>query len=750
MPAPLANQPNNSASAGPTEPRGRDEPTVYLEPAAPIPAVALTTHGSPAPSQTTRAYQILCEIGRGGMSVVSLARDTKLGRFVALKRLGAIWRAQPEMQERFQREARLIASLSHIHIVRLFDVGEDAEGPFLVMEYVPGPAKSVLPDRPPPSLNLEQKVEQNRGPLWPREAVSIVRKLCGAVDYAHRHGVIHRDLKPSNILLDEFGEPRVVDFGLACHATPADAALTATGTRLLSLGFGAPEQELDAGLATACSDVYSLGGVLYFCLTGENPRFFRDSRVVDYLRPAMLKALDRDPAQRWRTPADFAEALAESVADYLSPVSDVGMWRCKWCNALNPLSARHCHQCQWDGMEACPECKGETRVGVRFCASCGTDIKAFEDLRTLAQRLRDYRRQRDFSRLQESAEAAGQFQARGPRGRELLRRIHELGDTASWAQQRKEVIGQAITAAMQQEQYEVARERLNEYDLLAESDEFDDLRREIPWRLAERDIVAVCQEGNRARALLGEHRLHDARAAVEKAREGRLRLTRVEAQHPELQSLFTATGSSATSAFADELARSTADIDTITQALAAAETQLERLRAAASAALAAQDYERCLALCREARAITTGPSPMDVLERQASEAHHHVRRLLGDAEQALAAGRISQATHIGRLILKHHQITCGDAQALLDRIAHRQRKRRAAAAVVLALLLVLLYPLSMGPVYRAITDGRLPSVAAISRAESFYAPIRWLHARTPLHGPLDAYLNLWGAPPPEN
>jgi serine/threonine protein kinase len=88
---------------------------------------------------------------------------------------------------------------------------------------------------------------------------------------------------------------------------------------MLSLGYAAPEQETDPGMADERSDVYSLGGILYFCLTGENPRFFRDSRIPDYLRPMLLKALEQDPRQRWPSARDFAEVLAQSAGDFLSP-----------------------------------------------------------------------------------------------------------------------------------------------------------------------------------------------------------------------------------------------------------------------------------------------------------------------------------------------------------------------------------------------------------------------------------------------
>ncbi len=736
---PVATPANGSATL--LLPRsGRADATVHLDAPTAAPGTAV---GGAAPA----AYEILCEIGRGGMSVVYLARDPKLGRHVALKRLGPAVLANPVMKERFLREARLVAALNHIYIVRLFDCDEDDKGPYIVMEYVAGPGKPFAPDWPPPSLNLDQKVEHGNGPLTPRAAVTLVKKLCLAMDYAHRHGVIHRDLKPSNVLLDEHGEPRIADFGLARGTTTESLKLTLTGTRLLSLGYAAPEQEEDTSLADERADIYSLGGILYFCLTGENPRFFRDSRVPDYLRPVILKAMERDPRLRWPTARDFGEVLAQSAGDYLSPQTDPGMWRCKWCNALNAVAQRFCSQCDWDGLERCPECEGETRVGVRFCGGCGTDIKTFEDMRTLINRLRDFRRQKDFARIKDAMEGLLRFQPRGDKGRDLVREIQELGETADWALRRKDELGQTITEALSRQNYEEVRDRLSEYDVLDDSNAFGKLRGELPWRIAERDMLGLRTDLTAARERFAGRELAACRSMLEDVKVRRMRVLRLESQYPLLKGALVPSetaGAEPPGEFASTLAAIAKDSARLETDLTEAEETSARLVREVQEAARNQDYDRCLEAGRRLRELTADATPADEALRKAAETAQQIATITGLAEQALKDRHYRLAERMARDILDRYKRDSETAKALLPRIAGARRRWYGSLLGAGVGCLSLLYVLSLGPVYYLNVNRDMDFGASFEDLHRFYTPVYWLYDHTLLAAPLHAYSAHWG------
>ena len=205
-------------------------------------------------------YELLEKIGDGGMGVVYLARDRKLARFVAIKRLHRSALTRANLRERFFREAKAIAALTHVHIVHVYGLSDDHHGPYIAMEYVAGP-REYSPDKTPPRPFTLADLVHRKGPLSLGRAMDLILKLCDAVGYAHENGVIHRDLKPSNVLLGEDGDPKIVDFGLARRTSPEDSQLTVPGERMLSLGYGAPEQEMDASLSDERADVYGLGAL---------------------------------------------------------------------------------------------------------------------------------------------------------------------------------------------------------------------------------------------------------------------------------------------------------------------------------------------------------------------------------------------------------------------------------------------------------------------------------------------------------
>ena len=266
-------------------------------------------------------YQVIEEIGRGGMATVFRALDPSLKRDVAIKVLPSYMSEDPSFVDRFSQEAQAVAGLVHPNIIRVFDFGEDKGFSFIVMEYVSG---GTLVDR------LDR-------PLEVSEAVEFIGPLGEALQYAHGQGVVHRDIKPSNVLLNEAGRPILADFGLA-RMLEGSAYLTQAGEVLGTAEYMAPEQGLGRQ-ADQRSDLYSLGIVTYQMLVGHTP--FKadtpsatlmahihqpvpfpddlDPAVVPGLAPVLMRALAKEPDDRYETPLELTQALESVLND--SPVA---------------------------------------------------------------------------------------------------------------------------------------------------------------------------------------------------------------------------------------------------------------------------------------------------------------------------------------------------------------------------------------------------------------------------------------------
>jgi eukaryotic-like serine/threonine-protein kinase len=256
-------------------------------------------------------YRLGRSLGHGGMSTVHLARDETLGRDVAIKRLTEQLSGDEVFRERFMREARTAAGLSHPNIVGVFDVGEEGGIPYIVMECVEG-------------RTLADLLAEN-GPLDPDRTVDLILQACAGLEHAHAAGLVHRDIKPQNLLVRDDDTLKIVDFGIA---RPVDGTqLTLAGTILGTAAYLAPEQALGERV-TAAADLYSLGAVTYELLSGRPPYEFESlaelpvkqregppppiDGISEELQDAVRRCLAPDPADRPASAAALAHELAQA------------------------------------------------------------------------------------------------------------------------------------------------------------------------------------------------------------------------------------------------------------------------------------------------------------------------------------------------------------------------------------------------------------------------------------------------------
>ena len=258
-------------------------------------------------------YELEELVEHGGMSTVYRGRDRLLERTVALKVLHPHFLDDPEYVERFRREARAVAQLSHPHIVGVIDRGQADGQQFIVFEYVEGE-------------NLKQLLERS-GPLPVSQVIELGTQIADALAFAHAHGLVHRDVKPQNVLLDHAGDAKVTDFGIA-RSLDVEHGFTQTGTVLGTSNYLSPEQAAGAAV-TPATDVYSLGVVLYELLAGEVP-FHGDNLVAVAMKhvtehaPSLLdhrtdipprlaraveRALEKHPDSRFPSMDAFATEL---------------------------------------------------------------------------------------------------------------------------------------------------------------------------------------------------------------------------------------------------------------------------------------------------------------------------------------------------------------------------------------------------------------------------------------------------------
>ena len=339
--------------------------TLEMKPSGPVltpPAIGVTAGGAASAAageaprkhissadlgavRTIGPYELLEEVARGGMGIIYRARQSKLNRIVALKVMIAGEHASEHLLRRFLTEARAAARLNHPNIVPIYDVGEESGLHYFTMEFVTGrPLSALIAEcggAGVPARTSSDAIDAGkdastttgrdaRATMNAAQAVAIMEPVAEAVHYAHTQGIIHRDLKPDNIMIDERGQPRVADFGLARDVS-ADSSLTGTGNILGTPAYMSPEQAQGAALDPR-SDVYALGVILYEMLSGKPPfhggkigqllvriaaedpipLLFHVPALDPDLETIVMTCLEKDPQRRYRT----AELLAADLRRY--------------------------------------------------------------------------------------------------------------------------------------------------------------------------------------------------------------------------------------------------------------------------------------------------------------------------------------------------------------------------------------------------------------------------------------------------
>ncbi len=364
-------------------------------------------------------YELLEELGRGGFAKVWKARDKKLGRMVAVKRLLAE-RSQGAGGElaraRFRREAQAIAQIKHRNIVEIYDVGRDADGDYLVIELVQGGSLRDL---------LKQK-----GLIPEAQTVELIKGVAKGLACAHKKNLVHRDIKPANILLAKEGEelvPKIVDFGLARVGSESDLSLSGYG--MGTPYYMPPEQRRDAKNVNHTADIYALGKTFYEMLTEEVPDQVDPDKMPAHLAPIILRCVKNNPEERYFSADEFLTDLERSGSGKISrgAGAPAAVNLCPSCGVDNSAAAEYCGNCGAGLTRNCPECDRKNSVHQAFCVGCGTDVAGFLKWAEAWPRMEKQRLEKRWSRIQKEFELLPQgVRLPGNKGRKLLEKTSQL------------------------------------------------------------------------------------------------------------------------------------------------------------------------------------------------------------------------------------------------------------------------------------------------------------------------------------
>lgn len=316
-------------------------------------------------------YELRDFIGEGGMGTVHRAFDKRLAREVAIKRIRADRADSKTAQLRFEKEAQSLAQLEHPHIVRIYDFAWDAEGPFLVMDFVKGTtlADFIAKRRMKRDLPNDDELDQ---------ILTIAIQLCDGLNYAHERMVIHRDIKPANVLLMATKPPfaKLTDFGLAKQNVTLRGD-TVDGSVLGTIDYMSPEQKKNSAKVDAKADQWSLAATLYSMLTGETPLVINIVDIPSIFQPVLIRALRTSPDERFENVDELGKALRNIQEKGLHKSKEMRRGKClnPICSADNSNERKFCEGCGDPLLANClnPRCGTSIRIWEIFCPECGAN-----------------------------------------------------------------------------------------------------------------------------------------------------------------------------------------------------------------------------------------------------------------------------------------------------------------------------------------------------------------------------------------
>jgi formylglycine-generating enzyme required for sulfatase activity/serine/threonine protein kinase len=454
-------------------------------------------------------YELLEEIGRGGFAAVYKARDRKLNRTMAIKRLLADKSGDAHTVERFKREAQAIAALNHRNIVQVFDHDRDGDGYYIVMEYVEG---GTLRDH-----------LKGKGKLSVEESLKLMRGICQGLALAHRKNLVHRDIKPANILLhQDDGElvPKIVDFGLA--RAGFDSSHSLSGYGMGTPYYMPPEQRRDAKSVNHTADIYALGKTLYEMLTGEIPDTLDADKIPP--PPQLVKIINKcckaKPEERYFSVDELLRELEAVGGGHMAatPVTVTTGNVCPACGRANHEEAKFCEACGGGLTRLCPECEKEYSVQKKFCTACGTDGHGFLSTQDTLKRMERFSSEKNWSRVTKEYDLlAKEVRLPGKKGRKLRETIQALNQQAAANQARVQELRQSLEKAAERSAWTKALEAAR---ALTELEPGDELTREtipsLEKQIEEEAFQKVLAKTNQ---LLGEEKLAEAVAEWEKHRK---------------------------------------------------------------------------------------------------------------------------------------------------------------------------------------------------------------------------------------